>query len=67
MSLQGLIDFCLSWNYKNIYIINLFGLIIKSTIQLSKSNDKIGENNDFITLKSTEFLLEDRKFDFWLG
>ena len=55
-TLVRIINFCSRWNYKNIYMINLFGLISKSPIQLSKSNDPIGKNNDLITLKSLYFL-----------
>ena len=62
-----IINFCSKWNYKNIYIINLFGLISKSPIQLSKSNDPIGKNNDLIILKSLEFWREDSNCDLWLG
>ena len=62
-----IINFCSRWNYKNIYIINLLGLISKSPIQLSKSNDPIGNNNDLITLKSLEFWREDSNCDLWLG
>ena len=62
-----IINFCSRWNYKNIYIINLFGLISKSPLQLSKSNDPIGKNNDLITLKSLEFWREDSNCDLWLG
>ncbi len=66
-TLVRIINFCSRWNYKNIYIINLFGLISKSPILLSKSNEAIGENNDFITLKSLEFWREDSNCDLWLG
>ena len=66
-TLLRIINFCSTWNYKNIYIINLFGLIAKSPIQLSKSNDPIGKNNDLITLKSLEFWREDNNCDLWLG
>ncbi len=66
-TLVRIIKFCSRWNYKNIYIINLFGLISKSPIQLSKSKDPIGENNDFITLKSLEFWRENSNCDLWLG
>ena len=62
-----IINFSSRWNYKNIYIINLFGLISKSPLQLSKSNDPIGENNDLITLKSLEFWRDDSNCDLWLG
>ena len=62
-----IINFCLIWNYKNIYIINLFGLISKSPIQLLKSNDPIGKNNDLIILKSLEFWRKDSNCDLWLG
>ena len=36
-TLTRIINFSLRWNYKNIYIINLFGLISQSPNQLSKS------------------------------
>ena len=62
-----IINFCSRWNYKNIYIINLFGLISKSPIKLSKSNDPIGEKNDLITLKSLEFWRKNANCDLWLG
>ena len=42
-------------------------MISKSPIQLSKSNDPIGENNNLITLKSLEFWREDCNCDLWLG
>ena len=48
-------------------MINLFALISKSSNQLSKSNDPIGENNDFITLKTLQFWKEDINCDLWLG
>ena len=66
-TLVRIINFCSRWNYKNIYMINLFGLISKSPIQLSKNNDPIGKNNDLITLKSLEFWREDSNCDLWLG
>ncbi len=66
-TLVRIINFCTRWNYKNIYIINLFGLIATSPFQLSKSNDPIGENNDSITLKSLEFWRENTNCDLWLG
>ena len=66
-TLVRIINFCSRWNYKNIYIINLFGLISTSPIQLTKSNDPIGSNNDLIILKSLEFWLEDSNCDLWLG
>ena len=62
-----IINFCSRWNYKNIYIINLFGLISKCPIELLKSDDPIGENNDLITLKSLEFWRENTNCDLWLG
>ncbi len=66
-TLIRIINFCSRWNYKNIYIINLFGLISKSPIQLSKSKDPIGENNDLIILKSLQFFRENISCDLWLG
>ncbi len=66
-TLIRIINFSARWNYKNIYIINLFGLISKSPIQLSKSSDPVGEKNDLITLKSLEFWRENINCDLWLG
>ena len=66
-TLVRIINFCSRWNYKNIYIINLFGLISKSPFQLSKSNDPVGKNNDLIILKSLEFWRDDNNCDLWLG
>ena len=66
-TLFRIVNFCSRWNYKNIYIINLFGLISKSPVQLSKSYDPIGKNNDLITLKSLEFWRDDSNCDLWLG
>ena len=47
-TLTRIINFCSRWNYKNIYVINLFGIIAKSPSQLLKSKDPIGLNNDLI-------------------
>ena len=66
-TLVRIINFCSRWNYKNIYIINLFGLISKSPIQLLKNNNPIGENNNLITLKSLVFWRENTNCDLWLG
>ena len=66
-TLQRIINFCSQWDYKNIYIINLFALISKSSLQLSKSNDPIGGNNDLITLKTLQFWRENSDCDLWLG
>ncbi len=66
-TLIRIINFCSRWNYKNIYIINLFGLISKSPSQLSKSKDPIGRNNDLITSISLEFWLKNINCDLWLG
>ena len=67
MTLVRIINFCSRWDYKNIYIINLFGLISKSPIQLSKNKDPIGKNNDLIILKSLKFWCENTNCDLWLG
>ena len=66
-TLVRIINFCSQWDYKNIYIINLFALISKSSTQLSKSDDPIGRNNDLITLKTLQFWREDSNCDLWLG
>ena len=66
-TLLRIINFCSRWNYKNIYIINLFGLISKSPFQLSKSKDPIGLNNDLITLLTLRFWQKNINCDLWLG
>ena len=66
-TLTRIINFASRWSYKDIYIINLFGLVSKSSLQLSKSNDPIGGNNDLITLKSLEFWRKNNNCDLWLG
>ena len=54
-TLGRIINFSSRWNYKNIYVINLFGLIAKSPSRLLKNKDPVGENNDLIILKALEF------------
>ena len=66
-TLIRVINFCSKWNYKNIYVINLFGLISKSPCQLSKSKDPVGNNNDLITFKVLEFWMKNINCDLWLG
>ena len=66
-TLVRIINFCKKWNYKNIYVINLFGLISKSPYHLSKSKDPVGKNNDLITLKVLEFWRTNINCDLWLG
>ena len=66
-TLTRIINFSSKWNYKNVYVINLFGLISKSPIQLLKSNDPVGCKNDLITLKSLEFWRKNTNCDLWLG
>ena len=66
-TLTRIINFASRWSYKDIYIINLFGLVSKSSLQLSKSNDPTGGNNDLITLKSLEFWRKNNNCDLWLG
>ena len=66
-SLIRIINFSSTWNYKNIYVINLFGLISKSPSQLSKSKNPVGGNNDLITLKILEFWRKNIHCDLWLG
>ena len=66
-TLKRIINFCSKWNYKNIYVINLFALISKSSAQLHKSKDPVGLNNDLITLKVLEFWSKNINCDLWLG
>ena len=67
MTLTRIINFCLKWDYSNVYVINLFGLISKSPFQLSKSKDPIGFNNDLITLITLKFWQKNINCDLWLG
>ena len=66
-TLIRIINFCSRWNYKNVYVINLFGLISKSPIQLLKSKDPVGENNNLITFKTLKFWRENINCDLWVG
>ena len=66
-TLTRIINFCSRWKYKNIYVINLFGLISKSPCQLLKSMDPVGKNNNLITLKALEFWRKNSNCDLWLG
>ena len=66
-TLVRIINFCSRWNYKNIYIINLFGLISKSPSQLSKSLNPVGEKNDLIISKVLGFWRKNINCDLWLG
>ncbi len=66
-TLIRIINFCSSWNYRNVYVINLFGLISKSPFQLLKNKDPVGKSNDLITLKVLEFWKENINCDLWLG
>jgi len=66
-TLIRIINFCSRWNYKNIYIINLFGLISSSPSQLSRSKYPVGKKNDLITLKVLEFWRKNINCDLWLG
>ena len=66
-TLKRIINFCYRWNYKKIYIVNLFGLISKSPSRLSKTKDPIGGNNDLITLITLQFWRQNINCDLWLG
>ena len=66
-TLVRIINFCSRWEYKNIYVINLFGLISKSPSQLLKSKDPIGFNNNLVTLMTLNFWQKNINCDLWLG
>ena len=66
-TLIRIINFCSRWNYKNIYVINLFGLISKSPSQLSMSLNPVGEKNDLIISKVLGFWRKNINCDLWLG
>ncbi len=66
-TLARIINFCSRWNYKNIYVINLFGLISKSPSQLSKSLNPVGEKNDLIISKVLGFWRKNINCDLWIG
>jgi len=66
-TLIRIINFCSLWSYKSIYVINLFGLISRSPLKLSKSKDPVGRNNDLITFKVLDFWSKNNNCDLWLG
>ena len=66
-SLTRIIKFCSEWNYRIIYVINLFGLISKSPEKLAKSRDPIGKYNDLVILTLLEFWCKNIDCDIWLG
>ncbi len=66
-TLTRIISFSSRWKYKNIYVINLFGLISKSPGQLLKNKDPVGKNNDLIIFKTLEFWSRNIDCDLWLG
>ena len=66
-TLLRLISFCKKWDYRNIYIINLFGLISKSPNQLKRCTDPLGKNNDLVTILLLEFWCKNIDCDLWLG
>jgi len=57
-TLIRIITFSSRLNYKNIYVINLFGLIAKSPSRKIKNKDPVGDENDLIILKVLEFWRE---------
>ena len=66
-TLIRLINFCLKWDYKIIYVINLFALISNSPARLLESNDPLGKYNDLVTLELLGFWSGDDSCDLWLG
>ncbi len=66
-TLTRIINFCSGWNYRKIYIINLFGLISKSPVKLSKSIAPIGKYNDLVTFLLLDFWSKNIDCDLWLG
>ncbi len=66
-TLIRIIKFCSKWNYKIIYIINLFGLISKSPLQLLKVSDPVGDYNDLVTFQVLEFWSKNVNCHLWLG
>ena len=66
-TLIRVINFCSRWNYRNLYVINLFGLISSSPSELSKTSDPVGKKNDLIILKVLKYWRENISYDLWLG
>ncbi len=66
-TLRRIINFSSEWNYRIIYVINLYGLISKSPLQLLKSKDPIGKYNDLFILALLEFWRKNIDCDLWLG
>ena len=66
-TLTRIINFCSQWDYKIVYIINLFALISKSPFELRRSYEPVGKNNDLITFKALDFWIRNGNCDLWLG
>ena len=66
-TLTRIINFSSKWDYRIIYVINLFGLISKYPQQLKKSIDPIGKHNDLVTFRLLDFWSKNIDCDLWLG
>jgi len=66
-TLTRMIHFCTQWDYKYLYVINLFGLISKSPSELNKSKDPVGKYNHLITSEILKFWNKNDNCDLWLG
>tara|TARA_Y100001968_G_scaffold299291_1_gene309820 strand:- start:496 stop:972 length:477 start_codon:yes stop_codon:yes gene_type:complete len=66
-TLKRIINFCSLWDYKTVYVINLFGLISKSPFEILKNFNPVGKFNDFVTFKLLDFWSENNNCDLWLG
>ncbi len=66
-TLKRILDFCKSWGYGIVVVINLFALISSAPSLLSKSADPIGELNDNQLIFYVKKWSEDPHLDLWFG
>ena len=66
-TLSRIVNFSSKWNYRIVYVINLFGLISKSPEKLSTSINPVGDFNDLITIILVRFWSRNIDCDLWLG
>ncbi len=62
-----LINFCRSWDYGTLLVINLFGLITTFSSSLKYASNPIGYKNDMEIRSRIAVWANDKNWDLWLG
>ena len=66
-TLIRIIDFCESWGYGSLTVINLFAKIATNPRYLSVDNDPIGRDNDAALNKYINHWSQNKMCDLWIG